>query len=298
MLIVRYLLSPLQPLSWVGAAIAAASALASAAASSKAGSSSATKQGRQFSLDMYKRELSDSNTKLQRTVKDAQSAGLHPLFALGSSANYSPTAQTPSGSPSVGHEGIAAAGRAIGQGVDQHRADAKSKLARQQSLRMGEAQIKLAEQTIQKNDIDLLAANSATAIYQREMATSPMKAQAFSDAAFEAMKQKPIDDAARRERAVRIQPNEVLYGPKGGEYPLPAGTTPAQVWEDVAGEVGGEVMGAGTFAHAALTESEKVRFSKKMRGRTRNQVNAALRSIRGKKRASKPFNRFIRWLKK
>lgn len=129
----------------IAAGIAAAASLASAKSQSSA-AGSATKQGRQFSLDMYKRQLKDQkkirkgeyarqDSMYQRATTDATAAGLHPLFALGSSANYSPGSGgggiSIPGYPAGGssRSGIAEAGAAISRGIIANESNKQSQQA-------------------------------------------------------------------------------------------------------------------------------------------------------------------------
>ncbi len=76
-------------------------------------------QGRSFALHQGDIEYARQNRAYQDRVADAEKAGLHPLFALGSSANYSPTSATPQypRSGSYAGEGIAQAGADIAKGM-------------------------------------------------------------------------------------------------------------------------------------------------------------------------------------
>ncbi len=136
----------------IAAAITAAASTAQNARNQSA-ANSATKQGRQFAVDMYNTELtherenydkryaqqradflSDRSTNLQNMVQDAKAAGLHPAFAMGGAqaGNFSPaiSSRAPSAlappSGSYAGSGISAAGKALAAGI---RGNAAAKLA-------------------------------------------------------------------------------------------------------------------------------------------------------------------------
>lgn len=149
------------PLVAAAGIAAAGSLIGGQQASAAAGS--ATSQGRQYSLDMYKRQRSDflkdrkytkslswaaekrtygrEDSTYQRAVADAQAAGLHPLFAMGSGASYSGGGNfggsssefNPAipGYPSGGsaRSGVSEAGQAVSRAIIQGGQNAQSKAA-------------------------------------------------------------------------------------------------------------------------------------------------------------------------
>lgn len=101
----------------IAAGIAAAGAIASSKQASSA-ASSATSQGRNFQFDMYKMQEHEARQKYRLAAEDAKLAGLHPLFALGTSPNFQPTAYSqPGSSGSAAGDGLARASQAIAGGV-------------------------------------------------------------------------------------------------------------------------------------------------------------------------------------
>jgi len=72
--------------------------------------------------DQFEYQKSLNKNQIQYKVADAKAAGLHPLYALGSSANFSPTSYTPTGQNETGSalgRGIAEAGRNVGNLIAQ-----------------------------------------------------------------------------------------------------------------------------------------------------------------------------------
>ncbi len=106
----------------VAAGIVAAGALESQRRKSAAASGQ-SKMSRSFALHQgnidWQRQNEFRSTEYQTRVKDAQAAGLHPLFALGTGGStFSPTSRTPGGSSgSFAGDGLATASRAIGRGI-------------------------------------------------------------------------------------------------------------------------------------------------------------------------------------
>lgn len=80
------------------------------------------------------RALQDS--QIQRMVADAKAAGIHPLYALGSSANYSPILNLNAGGDPLG-----AAGEAITRTVDRYSAEAQAKRNAGMESRLAMAQL-------------------------------------------------------------------------------------------------------------------------------------------------------------
>lgn len=89
-----------------------------------------------------------SDSVYQRMVRDAQAAGLHPLFALGA-GGYSPSTSTGAiqsssipGAPGGGNarHGVAAAGRAVAEGVMGNKRMNMEALRLQSSMKVDDAQ--------------------------------------------------------------------------------------------------------------------------------------------------------------
>ena len=84
-----------------------------------------TAQLRSYKLakDQFEYQKTLNQNQIQYKVADAKAAGLHPLYALGSSANFSPTSYTPTGQNETGSalgRGIAEAGRSVGNLIAQN----------------------------------------------------------------------------------------------------------------------------------------------------------------------------------
>lgn len=85
--------------------------------------------------DLSKKQFSQQmNESIQRRVKDAKKAGIHPLFALGASVGASPTHVS-------GDSGISAAGDAIASGVESWQAGKANKRAQEKADLLLSAQI-------------------------------------------------------------------------------------------------------------------------------------------------------------
>lgn len=127
--LIRGLLWHVMPLNWIGAAIGAAASLIGGAAS--ANNRGATGWDKQVYADQKARQ----DMELQRRVKDAKLAGLHPLFALGSSPSYAPTIQSgqSGGTGSAIGQGIAQAGSQAGKALDQY--NAQNQIQREENRR-------------------------------------------------------------------------------------------------------------------------------------------------------------------
>ena len=84
-----------------------------------------TAQLRSYKLakDQFEYQKTLNKNQIQYKVADAKAAGLHPLYALGSSANFSPTSYTPTGQNETGSalgRGIAEAGKNVGNLIAQN----------------------------------------------------------------------------------------------------------------------------------------------------------------------------------
>lgn len=65
----------------------------------------------------FNKMMTHDNTQIVRRVKDAKAAGIHPLYAMGSSANYSPTITASGFHPSM--PSGSSTGTALGEGMVQ-----------------------------------------------------------------------------------------------------------------------------------------------------------------------------------
>ncbi len=97
------------------AVIAAGASIVGGLISKSSGASSG------WSKQVYADQKVREDSQFQRAVVDAKAAGLHPLFALGSSANYSPSGSYAQTGSAAG-EGIARAGEHIAAGMRQAKA--------------------------------------------------------------------------------------------------------------------------------------------------------------------------------
>lgn len=141
----------------IAAGISAAAAIGSSVKASN-DASSATSGSAARALDFYKMQQQTSGAHLPYLVDNAKAAGLHPLFALGTSSNYTPSFGTQGGGGKSGSyigEGIAQAGRAVGKGVmqaSQNKANAEIHDLRLQKMRK---EIALDDMEILKRASDL-----------------------------------------------------------------------------------------------------------------------------------------------
>jgi len=102
-------------MAW-GAAIAAGGALLGGQLAQNA------QQSKEFRGQLRTQQFEREDTRYQRAVKDAKAAGLHPLFALGTSGGFSGGTAFSGQAPSGSHlgRGVAAAAKYAGKGVDTH----------------------------------------------------------------------------------------------------------------------------------------------------------------------------------
>lgn len=143
------------------AAIAAGAAIVGSVLASKGGTSKAM-TGYYRAEDKIARE-----SIYQTSVKDAKAAGLHPLFALGSSANFSPSGYMGQQTGSAAGEGIAQAGAHIAEGMRSSkkgertvRLDAASAQINAMRLEKMGREIKLDDMEILKRASDLKMAEN------------------------------------------------------------------------------------------------------------------------------------------
>ena len=130
------LLPAIQPLDWIGAAIAAGASIIGGAMSANAqGSSSWDKQ-------VYADQKVREDSAMQRRVADAEKAGLHPLFALGTGASTGAGVKFGGDSGSALGEGIAGAGRAVAKGIDKHEYNQRMRRNDDQSAALQIAQVR------------------------------------------------------------------------------------------------------------------------------------------------------------
>lgn len=111
---------------------------------------------------IQKKLFNERNDPIQRRVKDARLAGLHPLYALGHSANYSPGAFIPGQSVTGSSSGDAI------QGIAQGAADAVAGLAGPTNL--AKLQERLLQAQIAREEVETQAVASATARAEQEAA--------------------------------------------------------------------------------------------------------------------------------
>lgn len=124
-------------------------ALGTAAAGALSGLRGAKLSNKQFqqTQDLAKYQFNaQMNQSVQRRVKDAEAAGIHPLFALGASVGASPTASTngPTGDAGVASRGLLALADQLGT-VGMNRAAARRDEAEAQLL---DSERKRIEQTL------------------------------------------------------------------------------------------------------------------------------------------------------
>ena len=107
--------------------------------------------------DAYRAEDKRARERIYRTsVEDAKKAGLHPLFALGSSANFSPSGQYVSQTGSAAGEGIARAGEHIAEGVRQKKQGERQVVMDAASRQIHDLRITKMGKEIQLDDAELM----------------------------------------------------------------------------------------------------------------------------------------------
>ncbi len=231
------------------------------------------KMAQEHNVHMFNLAQGAYAKRYQVAVKDAKAAGLHPLFALGGGVGSA---------PSVGGAGIGPRPQRASQ--SSYRGSVMSGGMERRAQQSHDQQIRLGEQQIKANEIELMMANSQAATLQRELGNSPVMAQAYSAEAVEAQRQKIVQDEWNREMRIRVPPGGVnIYGPAGGQHKIPAGITPQSVLEDLVGEAA-EGHGVATAARMYLTETD-VGIIKK---RIARQVRKAIQQRLANKRRNRP----------
>ncbi len=145
----------------------------------------------------------------QTSVADAKAAGLHPLFALGSSANFSPSGQYISQTGSAAGEGVARAGEHIAQGMRraqtgerQVQMDAASKQIHDLRLQKMTREISLDDMEIMKRASDLKMAENQLLYWgdgSSAQAGGPeSKTYPYGTQAGPALSQRPLVASARQ----------------------------------------------------------------------------------------------------
>ncbi len=132
------------------AVIAAGAAVAGSLLASKSGQSKSM-TGQYRTEDRIARE-----TQFQTAVADAKAAGLHPLFALGSSANFSPSGQYATQTGSAAGEGIARAGEHIATGMRTAKAGERTEKMDAASAQIHQLRITKMGKEIQLDDAELM----------------------------------------------------------------------------------------------------------------------------------------------
>lgn len=143
------------------------------------GIAGATRQspGTDWTQIQLQREFFQKNQELQREfaqngirwkVEDAKAAGLHPLAAIGGAgASYSPTAYVPGDSGNRGGPDLSSAlanmGQGLGRAVAATQTPAERQLSAYETARQ-EQQLKIGEQQIALNEMNLTKAASSLAI--------------------------------------------------------------------------------------------------------------------------------------
>lgn len=122
-----------------------------------------SKQARQFASDTNVINRARDDTRMQRARADAEAAGLHPLFALGSAgAGSSSISMAPTPTGSFAGTGIARAGEAIADEIRarprrarQGRLDAASQELHALAVRSAKGKIALDDAELMKRQSDL-----------------------------------------------------------------------------------------------------------------------------------------------
>ncbi len=251
-----------------------------------AGVGAGQKFAQEHNVHMFNLANDAYSTRFQTAVKDAKASGLHPLFALGGGVGSSPAS---TGAPGIGPRPRPASqsnfrGSVTG-GMERRAQETHNK------------DMRLADQRIKANDIELMMANSQAAVLNRELQSSPVMAQAFTADAVEAQRQKIVQDEWNRTTRIRVPPGGVnIYGPGGGQHNIPAGITPQSVLEDLVGEAA-EGHGVATAARMYLTETDAGIIKKQIR----RQVRKAIQQRLANKRRNRPpgykrlYNRWKKW---
>jgi hypothetical protein len=245
------------------------------------------KMAQEHNVHMFDLARNEYNKRFQTATADARKAGLHPLFALGGGVGSSPSS---GGSPGVGPRPRPAS-------QSNYRMGGMSASAERRANETHAMDMKIAEQRIKANDIELMMANSQAAVLQRELQNSPVMAAAFSADAVEAERQKVVQDEWNRNMRIRVPPGGIdVHGPAGGRHKVPAGITPQSVVEELIGEAA-EGHGVATAMRMYLTETD----ANIIKAKIKRQVRAAIRQRLANKRRNQPpgykrlYNRWKKW---
>jgi hypothetical protein len=203
----------------------------------------------------YNQQRADSLRTIQHRVADAQAAGLHPLYAMGASANVSPTSFMP-GQTAQGSLPKAAQGSAYS--------------------RMGDGMRQLMGPT----DMEKAQLNAINASASRDEAEALYYASRANTEA---------QIANSRQDGGHALGHDAIVTPYGSVQPGPH--TPQQEVEDQYGGVVGEIYGVsralGETAQHVTSQAKKARLGHKSRGRNKTWRN----TTQSPRKTPKRFNR-------
>lgn len=183
----------------------------------------------------------ERHAQITHRVADAKYAGIHPLYALGASANYSPSTLIPGQAATGSHK------RDVLAGITDAAASAIRGQAKDPN---DDLRTQLLKAQIRREEVETQAVASATARAERESnaKTAASVAQTFGWDENEA----PMKFTGRKpqERSTKgsYLPDPVM----GGRLYLKPGSVPAEAYENEYGEGGGLLFGIGRLVEDYL----------------------------------------------
>lgn len=262
----------------IAAAITAAASMANERQNASA-AGSATSQGRQFSVDMANKqrawELDDrsegreymedtlwgrEDTAVQRRVADAQSAGIHPLFALGASGGGG-TGGGGGQSRNITIPGYPASGSYAGDGLAKLGQIAGDTINKLESSKAEAEQLRMQKETHRLRSMKLKGEIEMDNTVLMNLQSKIKRGEGVANTEPGSI---PMDTP---QRSIGT---EVLRGPYGGYYEIPPGMTPTQSWEDFGGEVSDWTIGPGNMARIYQYRRDRL-------NRHKNQIQAVKR---------------------
>lgn len=235
------------------AVIAAGATIAGSLISSKSGGSAG------WSKQVYADQKVREDSMYQRRVADAKLAGLHPLFALGTSANYTPTSVSGGRTGSYAGEGIARAGAQIAEGMRESKRQGRQTKLDAASQQIHDLRIQKMGREIALDDAELASRASALKMAeQQQLYWGDSSGSGFNGGSFNSpeakaypygtkvgpeLEQRPLIATARTSRPMRSE----VIAPDGYRYNI------------IDPDTGDEISQADLVAQIVLRHTRKAR---------------------------------------
>ena len=163
--------------------------------------------------------------RIQRTVADANKAGIHPLYALGASQNVSAPTFI------AGQHG---SGSGLGTGLAEAAGALGRSLAGKRVTPVQDAQIKMFGAQIEESNARASLARAEADSIRKRTEQQVNEVRTF-----------PLPSARIPKR--KLSPPMTLVWSKKGRGWTPSRTTPAEVYEEEYGDLGGSLLGGARF---------------------------------------------------